>query len=169
LQPEHQGRRRRALRFAAVLPRAAVTDAESALREGDRLYLEAGPIVETRNDHLLRFALPPELRQNDEPFAVLVPRRDFSHRESCLRRAAKTEGLGAYEGRARMLVQLNRPGRGPAAPANQWHGSTKSPPPRSTATLRSYLARRVEGCFGVVDGSGRHVELRPGVLFGTAG
>ncbi|MFB8070396.1 hypothetical protein [Streptomyces californicus] len=169
LQPEQQGRRRRALRFAAVLPRAAVTDAESALRDGDRLYLEAGPIVETRNDHLLRFALPPELRQDDEPFAVLVPRRDFSHRESCLRRAAKTEGLGAYEGRARMLVQLSEPGRSSAAPANQWHGLTKSPPPRSTATLRSYLARRVEGCFGVVDGSGQHVELRPGVLFATAG
>ncbi|MDX3776015.1 hypothetical protein [Streptomyces europaeiscabiei] len=166
LRPEPEGRRRRALCFAAVLPRAAA-DGESALRKGDRLYLEAGLIVERANNHLLSFALPPQLRQDDEPFGVLVSRRYFSHRESCLRRAAKTLGLGAYEGSARMLVQLGEPGQG--AGANQWQGSTKSPPPRGTATLRSYLARRTEGCFGVVDGRGLHVELRPGVLFSMAG
>ncbi|MFJ7325035.1 hypothetical protein ACIQVN_02135 [Streptomyces cyaneofuscatus] len=166
LRPEPEGRRRRALCFAAVLPRAA-SDGESALRRGDRLYLKAGLIVERANNHLLSFALPPGLRQDDEPFGVLVSRRDFSHRESCLRRAAKTVGLDAYERSARMLVQLGERGQG--AGANQWQGSTKSPPPRGTATLRSYLARRTEGCFGVVDDRGLHVELRPGVLFSMDG
>ncbi|MEU0404759.1 hypothetical protein ABZ318_31995, partial [Streptomyces sp. NPDC006197] len=167
LVPETVVRRRRALRFATVTPSASTRGGDGGLRRDDRLYLEAGTILETVNDHLLRFALPPELRQEGEPLTVVVPRREFSHRESCLRRAAKTEGLGAYQGRARMLVQLgNHHGGGHA---NQWHGTTKSPPARGVETLRSYLRLRPEGAFGVVDQDADHIELRPGVVFGIAG
>ncbi|MFH8626420.1 hypothetical protein ACH4A8_31825 [Streptomyces vietnamensis] len=167
LVPETVVRQRRALRFATVTPSASMRGGEGGLRRDDRLYLEAGTILETVNDHLLRFALPPGLRQDGDPLAVVVPRREFSHRESCLRRAAKTEGLGAYRGRARMLVQLgNHHGGGHA---NQWHGTTKSPPARGIETLRSYLRLRPEGAFGVVDEDADHIELRPGVVFGIAG
>lgn len=168
LVEETVGRRRRALRFATVVP-YATADGESGLRRDDRLYLEAGVIHETRNDYLLRFALPEALRQEGEPLTVVVPRRDFSHRESCLRRAAKTEGLGAYRGRARMLVRLGIHGEAAGQPVNQWHGSTKSPPARSTATLRSYLGRKKGGSFGVVDAEGLRIELRPGVVFELSG
>ncbi|MFI8770292.1 hypothetical protein ACIGN6_36015 [Streptomyces sp. NPDC053792] len=167
LVPETVVRRRRALRFATVMPSPSTRDGDAGLRRDDQLYLEAGTILETVNDHLLRFALPRELRQEGEPLAVVVPRRDFSHRESCLRRAAKTEGLGAYQGRARMLVRLgNHHGGGHT---NQWHGITKSPPARGIETLRSYLRLRPEGAFGVVDEDALRIELRPGVVFDIAG
>ncbi|WP_406064600.1 hypothetical protein OG462_36795 [Streptomyces sp. NBC_01077] len=167
LIPETTARRQRALRFATVRPSAATGEGDAGLHRDDQLYLEAGPIQETRNDHLLRFALPAELRQEGEPLTVVVPRRDFSHRESCLRRAAKTEGLGAYQGRARMLVQLGNHNSG--GHTNQWHGMTKSPPARGIETLRSYLRLRPEGCFGVVDAHAERIELRPGVVFDIAG
>ncbi|MFJ1751348.1 hypothetical protein [Kitasatospora sp. NPDC088134] len=164
LVPEQLGRHRRALRFATVAPHAT-TDGSRGLGRDDRLYLEAGSIQETRNDYLLRFVLPEGVVQDGEPLSAVVPRREFSHRESCLRRAAKTEGLDAYRGRARMLVRLGAPGQYP----NQWHGSTKSPPARSTETLRGHLRRKPGGSFGVVDADGRRIELRPGVLFELAG
>ncbi|MFF5923282.1 hypothetical protein ACFY8C_33930 [Streptomyces flavochromogenes] len=168
LVPEAIGRQHRALRFATVAP-YATADGGSGLRRYDRLYLDAGVIHETHNDYLLRFGLPEALHQEGAPLAVVVPRRDFSHRESCPRRAAKTEGLGAYRGRARMLVRLGNHNESPGQPANQWHGSTKSPPARSTETLRSYLRRRSQGCFGVVDSDGVQIELRPGVVFELSG
>ncbi|MFC9390734.1 hypothetical protein [Streptomyces venezuelae] len=165
--PETVVRRRRALRFATVTPAPSADDHPAWLRRDDQLYLEAGTILETVNDHLLRFALPSELRQDGEQLTVVVTRRDFSHRESCLRRAAKTEGLGAYQGRARMLVKLGNHGGG--GHVNQWHGETKSPPARGVETLRSYLRLRPEGAFGVVDDLAECVELRPGVVFAVDG
>ncbi|WP_329286138.1 hypothetical protein [Streptomyces sp. NBC_00691] len=168
LVPEAIGRHRRALRFATVAP-YATADGGAGLRKHDRLYLEAGVIHETHNDFLLRFGLPEELHQEGDPLAVVVPRRDFSHRESCLRRAAKTEGLAAYRGRARMLVRLGNHNEVPGQSANHWHGSTKSPPARSTETLRGHLRRRPQGCFGVVDSGGLQIELRPGVVFALSG
>ncbi|MGE7384318.1 hypothetical protein ACQKM2_02275 [Streptomyces sp. NPDC004126] len=167
LVPETTARRQRALRFATVVPHATA-DGKSGLCKDDRLYLDAGVILETRNDYLLRFALPEGLHQEGDPLTVVVPRRDFSHRESCLRRAAKTEGLGAYRGTARMLVQLGNHGEDGGPAANQWQGSTKSPPVRSTETLRSYLRGKPEGCFGVVHAKGQRIELRPGVVFETS-
>ncbi|MET8186677.1 hypothetical protein ABZV15_12860 [Streptomyces sp. NPDC005246] len=166
LVPETVVGQRRALRFAAVRPSAATGEGDAGLRRNDQLYLEAGPIRETRNDHLLRFALPAELRQEGSPLAVVVPRREFSHRESCLRRAARTEGLDAYQGRARMLVRLGNPH---SSRPNQWYGVTKSPPARGIETLRSYLRLRPEGAFGVVDAHAHRIELRPGVVFDIAG
>ncbi|MFD9128103.1 hypothetical protein [Kitasatospora sp. NPDC059571] len=173
LRPEPDARRRGRVRhFSLVPPRPAVGEDDPGLREGDSLYLEAGHIIETANDYLLTFALPalpgrPWAVEEIGPLEVTVSRREFSHRESCLRRAAETQGLGAYAGDAKMLVRLFRR---KAGQDNRWNGSTKSPrPARPLSMLRSYLAGRGGSCFGVVDPPGRHIEVRPGVVFPVAG
>ncbi|MGW2650158.1 hypothetical protein ACWC2T_35970 [Streptomyces sp. NPDC001393] len=156
--------------FRLVPPQAAPDDRTPGLRAGDRLYLEAGRIQPTANDYLLRFDLPPgvavlgdpDAAPGRPPFHVIVTRRDFSHREGVLRRAAEADGLGAYEGQARMLVELLRPS---PDKESRWQGSTKSPLPRPLDVLRSYLNSRSGGCFGVVDPTGQCVEVRPGVVF----
>ncbi|CAL9632464.1 hypothetical protein [Streptomyces sp. enrichment culture] len=159
--------------FRLVPPKAAPDDQTPGLRAGDRLYMEAGRIQPTANDYLLRFDLPPgvvepgapDAAPDRAPFHVIVTRRYFSHREGVLRRAAETDGLGAYEGQAKMLVELLRPS---PDKENRWQGSTKSPLPRPLDVLRSYLNSRSGGCFGVVDPAGQCVEVRPGVVFPMA-
>ncbi|MFE0418931.1 hypothetical protein [Streptomyces tendae] len=158
--------------FRLVPPTAAPDEHTPGLRAGDKLYMEAGRIQPTANDYLLRFDLPEGVAAPADPnaadrapFHVVVTRRDFSHREGVLRRAAETEGPGAYEGQAKMLVELLRPS---PDKESRWQGSTKSPLPRPPDVLRSYLNSRAGGCFGVVAPAGQCVEVRPGVVFPMA-
>ncbi|MGV9344962.1 hypothetical protein ACWDSD_09180 [Streptomyces spiralis] len=165
--------RGRVHQFRLVPPTAAPDERTPGLRAGDRLYMEAGRIQPTANDYLLRFDLPegvaalsdPDAAPDRAPFHVIVTRRDFSHREGVLRRAAETDGPGAYDGQAKMLVELLRPS---PDKESRWQGSTKSPLPRPLDVLRSYLNSRSGGCFGVVDPAGQCVEVRPGVVFPMA-
>ncbi|MDX3691977.1 hypothetical protein PV726_16835 [Streptomyces europaeiscabiei] len=150
-------------RFRLVLPR---TDegGQNGLREGDSLYLLAGSIHQTANNLFLQFELPGDVDQQAQPLTVQVGRREFSHRENCLRRAVEADGDDVYRD-AKMLVRLDQKYDNGV---NVWRGSTKSPKPRSLPLLRSYLDNLGTDCFGVLDATGRAVELRPGVLFPTA-
>ncbi|WP_333774497.1 hypothetical protein [Streptomyces sp. IBSBF 3136] len=168
---EPQGRPRLKPRFTLVLP-YATDDGRQGLREGDSLYLSARLISESVNDIFLGFellgtaGLPETTQDHDHEYralSVVVGRRDFSHRENCLRRAAEA-GADVYKDNAKMLVRLEKlydDG------ANRWRGSTKSPRPRPLPLLRSYLDITGADCFGVMAANGRSVELRPGVLFPT--
>ncbi|MFJ9740655.1 hypothetical protein [Streptomyces sp. NPDC101166] len=150
------------LGFVFVPPRAAPENgSEPGLRTGDSLYLVAGLVVQTTNEHLLPFAVPVSTAVEGESLQVTVSRRDFSYRESALRLAAEDQ----YEG-AKMLVRLV--GRRPDSD-NQWYGATRQAPERRLDTLRSYLVSRGGDCFAVVTDSGKQVEVRPGVLFPVAG
>ncbi|WP_425244994.1 hypothetical protein [Streptomyces sp. NEAU-NA10] len=168
LVPEEGSARGRVRKFELVPPRPAPDRNSPGLHEGDSLYLEAGLIHPTTNDCLLRFGLPDaeEWERHGDPLEVTVTRREFSHRESVLRRALQTDGEDAYLGRAKMLVKLLRPT--PGRP-NRWNGSTKSPRTRPLRALRGYLENRGGSCFGVVDPWGRTIEVRPGVVFPMAG
>ncbi|MEW2567851.1 hypothetical protein [Streptomyces sp. NPDC047070] len=166
---ESEGKPRLKPRFTLVLP-YATADERQGLREGDSLYLSAGLIHPSVNDLFLGFELPGttglpdaarEQDDEDRALTVVVGRRDFSHRENCLRRAAEA-GDDVYQDNAKMLVRLEQLYDGAA---NRWRGSTKSPRPRPLPLLRSYLDITEADCFGVVAANGRSVELRPGVLF----
>ena len=168
LVPDHGPGRGRVRQFRLVPPQPAPDENSPGLHEGDSLYLEAGKIHTTTNDYLLRFGLPDqeEWAQEGDPLEVTVLRREFSHRESVLRRAMDTDGEAAYQNKAKMLVKLLRPRHGKA---NSWNGSTKSPRSRPLDALRGYLDSRGGTCFGVVDRNGRTIEVRPGVVFPTVG
>ncbi|MFJ3860439.1 hypothetical protein ACIPRL_29950 [Streptomyces sp. NPDC090085] len=164
---EPRGERGLQPRFTLVLP-YATADERRGLREGDSLYLSAGLIHPSVNDHSLGFELlgttkPAGTSDEDRALTVVVRRRDFSHRENCLRRAAEV-GEDVYKNNAKMLVRLEQLYDGAA---NRWRGSTKSPRPRPLRLLRSYLDITEADCFGVMAANGRSVELRPGVVFPT--
>nr|WSZ13516.1 hypothetical protein OH837_09385 [Streptomyces canus] len=170
---EPAGKPRMKPRFTLVLP-YATADERQGLREGDSLYLSAGLIHQSANNHFLTFELPGTTGRPDtaddqddqnQPLTVVVGRREFSHRENCLRRAAEA-GDDVYQGNAKMLVRLEQL-YGDDDVANRWRGSTKSPRPRPLSLLRSYLDITRADCFGVLAANGRSVELRPGVLFPT--
>lgn len=167
LETETGRPRRKAPRFR-IVPAVPADGTGPGLRKGDSLYLDAGVAIITKNDYLLPFGLHPLVDQPEEPLTVIVSRRDFSHRESCLRQAVELspDGTEVYQGRARMLVRLEEMYRDKP---NSWRGVTKSPPARPLYLLRGYLDGLRRSCFGVVAAGGRHVEVRPGVLFPLAG
>ncbi|WP_277436769.1 hypothetical protein [Streptomyces sp. SPB162] len=98
------------------------------------------------------------------PLTAEVSRRDFSHRENCLRRAVETRA-DIYQGQAKMLVRLEQLYEGDR---NRWRGSTKSPMARTSKLLSSYLKTTGSDCFGVMAANGGSIEVRPGVLFPAA-
>ncbi|MDT0483024.1 hypothetical protein [Streptomyces doebereineriae] len=176
LEHEKTGPARKALLFTLVPPRP--DDGKNGLRRGDRIYLTAGRITRTKNDHFLRFGLPQDidLPEDDDrpaqPLTVKVFRRDFAHRENCLRRAMETheDKEAVYENQATMLVRLDSLHDDAR---NDWTGSTKFPLTRPLRLLRSYLDETRTDCFGTVvegrpDQNGRvpkYLEIRPGILF----
>lgn len=167
-EPENPGAARgrpKRLRFRHVPARPAPSDDEPGLKASDSLYLVAGLIQRTTNDYRLHFALPDGVDDDECPLEVSVARREFSHRENCLRRAAEgPQGAETYMGHAHMLVRLisRRDDT-----ENGWEGSTKSPHFRDSRTLATYLASVGGDCFGVI--ARKSIEIRPGVLFPSSG
>ncbi|MEU9735207.1 hypothetical protein [Streptomyces sp. NPDC048002] len=169
---------RKALLFALVPLRPADGGKGKGLRQGDRIYLTAGKITRTTNDYRLRFGLPqgadlPEDAENPtRPLTVKVLRRDFAHRENCLRRAMEThkDKEAVYKDQVTMLVRLDSLHDGPR---NDWTGSTKFPLARPLHLLHSYLDETRTDCFGTVADGGsdkqgrvrKYIEIRPGILF----
>lgn len=148
------------------------------LTSGMHVFMVAELIKALPNDMLLELRLPSGVARRDGPRNVTVSRRDFSHRESWLRRyyeqpdrsggrtpAERVRPQDALKGWT-FLVRIDRtdhhgrPGL---------RGSIKHGPPRSDTHLRDHLRSANGTCLAVVAGAYPdglvRLELHPGVFF----
>ncbi|MFJ8888134.1 hypothetical protein ACIRJR_32690 [Streptomyces sp. NPDC102402] len=134
------------------------------LRDRDLVFLTARQVEVSPNERTVIFGIPDAL--NTDGLAVRVNRREFSHRESTLKRLV-AHGLNVEETEIVMLVRVIT-----SSGEDAWRGSVRDVPARDPETLTSYLGSRSGPCYAVFgrgkDGIGR-LEIAPGILYSAIG